>query len=209
MQEDIKKIFDKAVDAILFNYPKITDSLFHLEARDHRRSLSTYIDIRDILSHLVTISKCLTKEQAEANYINMCEHIRRAIVEPYQITLELKLRDIHSLYDLYKRNFLKREKLFFVSQEKTRQLRGEVESQFKKVSELWFEGRLLKSADLQSIEFEKAISSFLSGYNLLNEIEPKIEELYSSYYARKTQILVIGVFLLGIMGSLSFLLVKR
>lgn len=78
MEAGVARYFQKAIDAIQQHYPAVQDALLCLEAKEHRRLLSCYVDIRDVMSHLVSTGGSPTEEAAQENYANLCEHMRRA-----------------------------------------------------------------------------------------------------------------------------------
>src|SRR5947209_18289498 len=85
------------------NYKKADKATFFLEQRSGIVNIQGITNMRDVLSHLVTLLDPATPDgKWEEQLGNAEEHLRRAIIEPYEIALNELTVKFEELYDRYR-----------------------------------------------------------------------------------------------------------
>ncbi|MBM3282732.1 hypothetical protein FJY90_00625 [Candidatus Gottesmanbacteria bacterium] len=176
---------EQAISLIKNYFPKVQEALYYLEGRESKHSLAAYIDIRDVLSHFATLLReDIDTESARDNIANLCEHMRRAIAEPYQIAFENKLGKIDDQYNIYKYRLLKWERILFLHKHHF-PIHETIKKNVINAKNLWIEGRRKKNSNMWDAKFEEAISHFIEAYDVLSDLEPKVQEVYNRIHERK------------------------
>lgn len=207
--ESLVKYREQAISVIKSYFPKVQEALFYLEAKECEFSLAAYIDIRDVLSHLCTILReDIDAAAARDNVSNLCEHLRRAIAEPYQIAFERRLAKINERYHIYNRKLAKWERILFLRghHHSTREI---VRTGIVNARNLWIRGRRKKGSNMWNAEFEEAIEHFIEAYDILSDLEPKIQEMYNRLHERKFFLyLSLGTVILGTIISAAVIIFR-
>jgi len=192
---------ERAISLIKNYFPKIQEALFYLEGKESKHSLAAYIDMRDVMSHFSTLLReDINIESARDNIANLCEHMRRAIAEPYQIAFEYKLGKINDQYNIYKYKLLKWERILFLHKHHF-PIHQEIRKSVISAKNLWIEGRRKKNSNMWDIEFEEAIDHFIGAYDILSDLEPKLQEIYNRMHERKFALYIaIGGIVLGVVS---------
>ncbi len=184
-KDDLTEYRNQALSNIKDYFPKVQEALFYLEAKECKYSLAAYIDIRDVLSHYSTLLReDISSDSARDNVSNLCEHLRRAIAEPYQIAFESKLSEMENQYTLYNHKLARWEKLLFLSKYLS-PLRERLRNGIIEAKTLWISGRKKKGSNMWDETFEESIQDFVKAYDILFELEPVLEDIYSRIHERK------------------------
>src|SRR5713101_7239802 len=89
-------------------YPKAELATGFLEERAGIKNVQGIANVRDTLSHLATfLVPAIDNEERAKQIISAEEHLRRAIIEPYQVAVEdFVAKKFEPLYEKYKTHLL-------------------------------------------------------------------------------------------------------
>lgn len=130
---------------------------------------------RDVLSHLVTF---LSRPELEINdqrgqYYNAEEHLRRAILEPYEKAVSIKENIVLTLLKNYKDIVLP---LRDEPELSTAPNLVSIDARLKKVRHHRKVGRNAKGENLWNEEWEQGLRSYLDAFSELEDLQREIEE---------------------------------
>lgn len=149
---------------------------FHLEHRENVSGISIAItNQRDVTSHFITILRTpgLTKEKQLEQISNAEEHLRRAIIEPYEQLVNARVSILLENLILYKEKVLPRAtEPGFSSCPSLRQIENTVVA----INKLRDSGRSRKSKNIWDADWEEGVKAFVEAYELARELCLKIDE---------------------------------
>lgn len=165
------------------NYKRADMATFFLEQRSGIVNFQGITNVRDVLSHLVTmLSKDTPDERRAEQLYNAEEHLRRAINEPYEIALNELIVRFSKLYEKYKAVTLPIKDSYAAlanaPSSKT------VEDSLTQIRELQAKGRASKAKNLWTEEWEEGVASFIQAFDMLSELNHSLE----GYYLQADQI---------------------
>jgi hypothetical protein len=171
---------DRLLRLIRDNYRKANDAASFLEERAGIANVYGITNLRDVLSHLATfLDPRLTPEQRSAQVPTAEEHLRRAVIEPYQIANEELLLRFRALYDNYKRYVLPiRDRHEYLA---TAPSSDEIEQRRRNIERWLGEGRQAKGRNLWDDEWEQGVASFIRAFDDLYDLTEKVETYWNLY----------------------------
>jgi hypothetical protein len=193
-------------------YKKADKATFFLEQRTGLVNVPGIANIRDVFSHLVTLLDPNTADdQREAQVENAAEHLRRAIVEPYEMALnELTAERFKNLYGRYKSSVIPVCARYPA-------LNGapnivSVEARLREIETLAALGRAAKAENIWNPEWEKGVASFIEAFEKLSDLYQELEQHLNIYDQimrdRKSTLINIASLAAGIggfvLGIISF-----
>jgi hypothetical protein len=132
-------------------------------------------NLRDVLSHMATLLDPKTPKERRADQLaNAEEHLRRAIIEPYEIALGALAEKFGPTYDGY------REKLIPIREStegfRTAPTRIDIENRLQEIEELAEKGKQAKGRNQWDAEWEIGVASLIDAYRKLAELYGEIED---------------------------------
>lgn len=162
------------------NYKKGDMATFYLEQRSGVVNIQGLSNFRDVLSHLATMLDPNTPEEKKQEQLNNAEeHLRRAVVEPYEIAVNTLVTQFEETYQTYKEQVI--PALDTTPTLVTAPRISEIESRLRELSNLMSKGRTAKLQNLWNPEWEQAITSYISAYDKLHSLHTQLEEYVNKY----------------------------
>jgi hypothetical protein len=178
-----RKPVESLLELIRDNYKKADAAHLFLEQRTGEANVYGIVNLRDVLSHLAALLNPNTPDGKRWEQLaNAEEHLRRAIVEPYETAHNKLIVQFDDLYEQYKRDVLP-------VQERYAGLHGApnsgcIEAQLEEVRGLTSNLRLAKAKGLWDPEWETGVTSFIEGYKKLADLRLLLE----GYCFKQTQL---------------------
>jgi hypothetical protein len=154
--------------------------MFFLEHRSGVVNLQGITNVRDVLSHLVTLLDPETPEtRREEQISNAEEHLRRSIIEPYEIAVNDSIGKFEPLYKEYKRRVLPEVAGNAI-------LAGapnlvSIDASLREIGELMVKGRVAKGKNLWTNEWEEGVRSFITAFENLSDLLKSVEEYHYKF----------------------------
>jgi len=167
-----------------------------------------------MLTHLkTTIVDCKDRKSREDQILLAEEHLRRALVEPYELGANETLAEAKNLFDEYDELIIKtkaKEKEFFPSA-----IDETIRHKFRDIQILMTSGREKKTANLWNNEWEKAVEAFTDAadkaFDLKDILKIRIEVLKRIHTDRRSKIYfiwaIVATIIVGLMGIFITLIV--
>jgi hypothetical protein len=158
-------------------YKRADMATFFLEQKSGIVNLQGITNVRDVLSHLVTMLSPDTPDDKRLEQLyNAEEHLRRSINEPYEIALNELLVKFSELYEAYKAQVLPIKESHFPLSNAPNSI--QVEARLHEVQQLNSAGRASKAKNLWTAEWEDGVLSFTRAYELLTDLYRELEEYH-------------------------------
>lgn len=205
--EDLEKskLLDEFLKLIKERYAMADEANFFLEQSGVSSINIAVTNQRDFISHFVSFlnTENIEEKKAQINFAE--EHLRRAIIEPYQIKLDLLKESIADNYILIKKQY-----------GLTDTENDPIVSDIKDIEVLYDKGRRSKSQNYWNDELKEGIKSFVLGFEKASLLNEKLEKIiYEKRLAEEnkkqlnfTNLQKTIFFLLGVFATylISFLL---
>lgn len=181
-----KELVEKYLILVKENYRKADKATYFLERKTGISNINTITNVRDLLSHLLTLlDTSLSYEQRVAQLSTAEEHLRRSIFEPYERTvshISLELEDLVTYYKQFilpikENNEVFKNALNLIS----------IESVLKEVEELRNSARRCKGRNLWDEKWEDGIKDLLDAFQLLENLKSSLEEYRNKYKSLKRE----------------------
>jgi hypothetical protein len=182
-----RRLIEEFLTLVQKNYKRADMATFFLEQRRGVVNFQGITNVRDVLSHLVTLLSPDTPEERRWEQLhNAEEHLRRAINEPYEIALNELVVQFSQLYQNYKETVLpiKESHASLANAPST----GYIEETVRRVRQLTSKGRSTKSKNMWDDEWEEGVISFTEAYDSLFKLHGTLE----TYYNQAVQIISEG-----------------
>jgi len=170
-----RELVERFLELVRDNYKKADAANLFLEQRTGEANVYGITNLRDVLSHLATLLSAKTPDEKRSEQLtNAEEHLRRAIVEPYETALNKLTVQFDDLYEKYKRDVVPVQDRFpgFSAAPNT----SSIEAQLEDTRGLTSNGRLAKAKNLWDPEWEMGVTSFIDGYKKLSDLHRLLEE---------------------------------
>jgi len=176
-----KTFIEQALLLIRDNYRKADEACFFLEERAGINNIQAIPNVRDATSHIVTLldNTSLTEEQRQVQLGNAEEHLRRAIIEPYEIAIDSFSRDFWPLYIQYKEILLPVQARHPILSSAPNQV--SVDARLKEIQTLTVKGRAGKGKNLWDPAWEEGVSAFIDAFDKLYSLRAEIEGHWNNY----------------------------
>ena len=156
------------------NYSRADKAMFFLEQRSGILNLQAITNVRDVLSHLATmLNPKLTEEQRREQLGNIEEHLRRAIIEPYEIALSDAMEKFSGVHNEYKRLVLPIKADHAALQHAPNAV--SIEASLREIGQLTARGRSGKGKNLWNAEWEEGVTSFVEAFDKLAALHIELE----------------------------------
>ena len=173
-----RTLLTRILELLRDKYPLADKSNYFLERQGYAGINITITNQRDALSHLVTLlaDRTLDHDGQLAQLHNAEEHLRRAIVEPYERAIDMKLSDILDLRDQYIESVVPLLGKASLAGAPTLE---RVDNKLRAAQSLKDKGRTAKARNKWDEEWENGIKCLLQAFECLEELERAIAEWVS------------------------------
>jgi hypothetical protein len=212
-----RSLIEKFLLLVRENYKKADQASFFLEHHAGVNNIIAVAHMRDVLSHLVTLLDPKTpKDAKEQQLANAEEHLRRAILEPYETALAKLIIDFNSLYLKYKEYVLPLKDRYPTLKNAPDHER--IEAELQDIKALNQSGRSAKGKNLWDEAWEEGVDNFIDAYTKLSALHSEVTEYWDNYKQigldRKNSLLAIWGTIATIMTAilaiiLTILLAKK
>lgn len=156
------------------NYNRADKAMFFLEQRSGILNLQAITNVRDVLSHLATmLNPKLSEEQRWEQLGNVEEHLRRAIIEPYEIALSDSMEKFGTVHAEYKRLVLPIKDQHPALQHAPNAV--SIQASLRQIGDLAAKGRTGKGKNLWNQEWEEGVTSFVEAFDKLAAVHIELE----------------------------------
>ena len=169
-----RRLVEDFLNLILNNYRQADQASAFLEHRVRVSNVHAFTNVRDVLSHLCTMLDPATPPDKKRDQLNNAEeHLRRAILEPYEVGFSKLTNDFIEVYEKHK-------KIVEPIIEKYESLRSApsvamVDGRLKEIYELAKKGRNAKGRNLWTPEWEAGVASFVDAFDKLSTLKGELE----------------------------------
>jgi len=191
------------------NYERCDQAVNFLEQEVGIASISSITNQRDALSHFATALKSgLSNEERKQQFYNAEEHLRRAIIDPYQVACSEKYDALTELVENYKRYVIPLRQ----TKEEFRAAPNDVSvnSSMKEITLLLTEARKAKAVNRAGTEWEAGILNYILAFERMKDLHDKLEGYWFSYLRMKRDsrqsTLAIAGFVVGAIGVMLAIL---
>jgi hypothetical protein len=169
-----KDIFFRFLVLVRDNYRKADKAAHFLERRANVVNTASMANLRDVLSHLATLLDPSTPADRRRDQLASAEeHLRRAIIEPYEIGLGELTKKFAPAWDSYRGTVLMLTELEGF---RTAPTRTEVENRLRDVNDLAEKGKHAKGRNLWDAEWEAGVAGLIEAYDQLSDLFSQIED---------------------------------
>jgi hypothetical protein len=179
-------LLDRFLQLVRDNYRNADKATFFLEERSGITNIYGITNLRDVLSHFATfLDPALSNEQRRDQLANAEEHLRRAILEPYQIATEDLIIRFQEVYQHYKRYVLPaRDRYPTLS---TAPSKEHIEGELRKIEQLLSVGRAAKGRNLWDAAWEQGVAAFIRAFDDLYGLTAAVEEAWYGYLHQRRE----------------------
>jgi hypothetical protein len=169
------------------NYRKADKASYFLERRAGVVNTCSMTNLRDVLSHLATFLDPKTPAYKRvAQLASAEEHLRRAILEPYEIGLATLTEKFTPDYNRYREELLPMKDS--IDGFATAPNRVHVDSRLEEINGLALKGKQSKGRNMWDDEWEDGVSALAEAYDKLFALHAEIEEwLFKHKQHRESQ----------------------
>jgi hypothetical protein len=169
-----KEIFFRFLILVRDNYRKADKAAHFLERRANVVNTASMANLRDVLSHMATLLDPRTPALRRSDQLASAEeHLRRAIIEPYELGLGELTQKFGPVYDSYRGRVIP---LMETEGFRTAPNRVEIDNRLRDVDDLAEKGKYAKGRNLWDEEWEAGIEALIEAYDQLSSLHHEIEE---------------------------------
>jgi hypothetical protein len=201
-----RQLVERYLLLIRDHYRKAEKATYFIEQRTGVVNFVGVANVRDALSHLVTLlDENTPAEKRNDQLISAEEHLRRAILEPYNIAINKQLVLFKELYEKYKRQLLPVKDKFpsllgAPNDVSIRSTMGEVRSLVAK-------GRSAKAKNLWDPTWEEGVAALVEAFDKLADLFSVVEQYWYKYEQVKGESRTLLLTVWGVVASLLSLLI--
>lgn len=167
---------------ILFrdNYREVDLATVFLEQSEGISNGQSFLNVRDAMSHLVTALDPSTPKGKKANQLPTCEeHLRRAILEPYETTLNARLIKLARLVDSYRQTVIPVAQLYSELRDSPNEV--QIEAVHQEIRRLVAKGRAAKAKNLWNDEWHEGVKAFAIAYEQSRGLYTDLERYHDRF----------------------------
>ena len=201
-----KKVIEAFLELIRDKYSTVDEANYFLESRTGASGVNiAIVNQRDFTSHLATVLKNpgLPNEKHYDQLSAAEEHLRRAIIECYQRSLNIKLIGIQELLPQYKRIVLR-------GRDKNPKFKDapaftQIRDTLRTIQGYQTKGRKAKSRNNWDKEWEDGVKAFMDAFELAVNLEESMEIYISTKETTNNpwKIAAIGLFALCLILAIA------
>ncbi len=161
---------------ILFrdNYREVDLATVFLEQSEGISNGQSFLNVRDAMSHLVTALDPSTPKEKKADQLPTCEeHLRRAILEPYETTLNARLLKLARLVGDYRQTIIPVAQLYSELRDSPNEV--QIEAVFQAIRQRVAKGRAAKAKNLWNEEWREGVEAFAIAYEQSRSLYTDLE----------------------------------
>jgi hypothetical protein len=198
------------------NHHKADKAHAFLEHRTKTANVYGIANLRDVLSHLATfLGDGLSPEKRRDQLANAEEHLRRAIIEPYETAINSRTVDFVDLYDKYRRFVIPARDRYDALRKAPDTDR--IEATLEQIRYLTENGKTSKLRNILDPHWEEGVICFVDGFKKLDDLTLEIEDFYFKWMRlksdRRTLVLsilsIVLTFIIGALGIWVSVLVSK
>lgn len=201
-----RDVLEKFLTLIRDKFPAAVEAGFFLETVVGVSNISEMSNLRDVLSHLVTLLRQECPKENDAQYANAEEHLRRATMEPYQRAVShigVQVMKMYEEYRTYVIPIIDKDIVFSSCPNLV-----SIEARLGRVREMRMDGRRSKGENTWNAQWEVGVQNLIQAFRELESLRFDLEGGLSKYFnlrrERKTRMYfwwgVIVTAILGISG---------
>lgn len=169
------ELFVRFLILVRDNYKKADKAAHFLERKADITNTCSMANLRDVLSHMATLLDPATPSERRADQLASAEeHLRRAIIEPYEIALAAVNEKFRPAYEDY------RKKLLPLREDtegfRTAPSRRDIDNKLQEIDELAEKAKIAKGRNQWDEEWEQGIESLIEAYKRSADLHAEIEE---------------------------------
>lgn len=170
-------ILQRMLELVRDNYRKADKATFFLETRTGKTNIQGITNLRDVLSHFATLLGTeMTIEQAHAQVASAEEHLRRAILEPYEIALNEKINKYMVLHEKYLAEVIPVLERHVALRNAPDQ--DVIKARMNEIYSLAEKGRIAKGKNLWNPDWEHGVAGYIQAYDALDKLDDEIQKAY-------------------------------
>lgn len=210
LEDDDKTILENILITIRDKCPTALDAITYLETKTGKKSTQSLSNLRDVIFHLATLISVINdpaKTKAKDQQLGTIEeHLRRAIIEPYEHAANIRLGKLKELYE----NYLKIVCPISTKLNPRPIDKDEVKGRLEATEELIRKGRDAKKENDWTPKWEEGCKAFETAFkeaDTLNDIL-SIQIAAADTYWRSRKTLLIGIGAAILIAVASYLVGK-
>lgn len=182
-EEEHRQIIYRFLTLIRDNYKKADKAAYFLERRAGVSNICAITNLRDVLSHLATLLALDTPSDKRRDQLaNAEEHLRRSIIEPYEMALGELAGNFKTLYDRYCEQLLP-------VKDRHPSLHGapneiQIKAQLSEIDGFAESGKRAKARNLWDDDWEVGVEGLAAAFDKLSDLKEELD----SYWFRFEQI---------------------
>ncbi len=192
------------------NYERCDEAINFLEQNTGIASISSITNQRDALSHFVTALKPdLSDEERKQQFYNAEEHLRRAIIDPFQIACAEKYDELSSLSENYKKYVIPVREKYSELQSAPNNIA--VNNSMNEITHLLSNARKAKGRNKGDEIWEGGVLSYIRAFEKIQQLHQALESYWYKYLQirrdrKQTFLTIIGIALavIGILLAVFF-----
>lgn len=168
-----KEILETVISLIKEKYPLLQRALIYCEEISGEKPTVAFNNIRDFLSHLRTVFSRwdATPEDKRKQLAQAEEHLRRAIIEPYELASKVEIGKLEKTYERY----IEAVPKLGHKMNPTPPTIQEIQSRLNLIYELREKGREAKSENNWTQVWEEGIGQFIKTIEIAQEWDGKLK----------------------------------
>lgn len=175
-----RQLVEDFLDLIKNNYRQADAAAAFLEHRARVSNVHAFTNVRDVLSHLCSMLDPATPPDRKRDQLNNAEeHLRRSILEPYEVGFSKLTEAFIEVYEKYKQ-FVEPIIDRYVPLNSAPTI-AMVDSRLREIHELTRKGRSAKGRNLWTPEWEAGVASFIEAYDKLSTMKSELEGFFYRY----------------------------
>jgi len=181
-----KEIIERIIYIIKEKYPLAEEATYYLETNTGLLNNTGVRNIKDMLSHFHTIIKHdLTFEERKEQLAGAEEHLRRAIIEPYERAVYFELKNIIPFYNEYKEKIIPVLKKLNLPEEFKKE---NIDRRISAIKKLIRVGRAAKGENRWNEKWQEGVECFIQAYEDTTNLKKKLQDaiyLYKQFTQEK------------------------
>jgi hypothetical protein len=180
MDGDARKLLMRFLILIRDNYRKADKATFFMERRAGVMNPCAIYNLRDVLSHFATfLDPEAPPEKRPDQLASAEEHLRRAIIEPYEIGLADLIKRLEPLYEKYKARLLPVKDRHTALNSAPNQV--QVDAGLAEINDLVQKGKNAKSNNRWDPDWEAGVKALPEAYEKLASLHSEMEGYWYKY----------------------------
>ena len=174
MNEDERELLMRFLVLIRDNYRKADKATFFMERRAGVMNPCAIYNLRDVLSHFATFLDPKTPPEDRPDQLASAEeHLRRAIIEPYEIGLASLIERLEPLYQNYKARLVPVKDRHIALSTAPNQV--QMDKALGEVNDLVQKGKNAKANNRWDAEWEAGVKALPEAYEMLASLHSEME----------------------------------